>query len=667
MRDLIDLDDLLIYLHGECLLTDDDADKLKVVPPLSTCSVVIRELAHLIKRKGENGLVKFMSALRKSASEHNQPGHGDLLQLLEDDLGASTESSDHPSSPIQEQTRAPPNEEPNPAPSFPIHRQLSATTSEQTTSCSPGYNSSPHSSESSPSSSPVAPSPTTVSPVPPDNPLDAWKQDRSDSASLKCMNPDVSSHHPVAETLTQVKHRRISHKDPPRQEHALEQHPNSEQVTNTIEKDLLHKLGCQLFNTCAYCVLQRYDHNIRMLARYLCAVLLIYQLVALTIFTLCEDSNFPTVFQESENRHGVALRCLLLFVLRIGARVITPVLFLSQLDVPTTTPHIPKSRLKVHEAMKQILVACKIFCSTKHRERIEAKISDPSAVIQFCGGLIKRHIRTSWIIVLHSLFFTWLLYYLGAFNMDVDKVIMREGICDINFLYTTTIHPPLVSSPISLLVLGECISILSILMMVGILKEFYLYENRIATYALVLGKEGEYLYNMFRKRWETLDNYCYCMPLILSLLAGLTLLSGKGLTPEPSQEIEATGVVVNWCFWIFILSVLTFFATSPFIVLKVVCLLSYAAVGVLLYIKRGEHHMIPAVSDWAVFLLYLCHAVILFNSHISLLKCNYYHYRQTNSVASICRLGYCLLCIGLLVISVFLTMLWEVFHLGRFH
>ena len=638
MRDLIDLDDLLIYLTAECLLTRDDTEKLNVVPPHNTRNIVIRALADLIERKGENGLVKFMSALRKSASQDNQPGHQELLQLLEDDLGASTESSDHPSSPIQEQTRAPLTEEcyvPNSAPSFPIHRQLSVATSEETTSCSPGYNSPPHSSESSPSSNPVV-NPTTVSPAPPDNPPGAA----------------ISFRHSVADTPThdQLTHRR------PRQASA------PEQVTNTSEMDVLHKLGCQLFNTCEYRVVQRYDHNVRTLTWCLCAVLLIYQFVAMTIVTLCEDGGFLALFQESENRHGVALRCFLLFMLRIGTQVLTPVLFMSQLDVPAATPQIPKSRLKVNEAIQKILDAYNIF-SPRHREQVEARLSDASAVINNSGGLIKRHIRTSWIIVLHPLFFTWLLYYLGAFNMAVDEVMKREGICDIiNFLYTTTIHPPLVSSPISLLVLGECISVLVILLIVGSLKEFYLYENRIATYALVLGKEGEELYNMVRERWRTLDMYCYGMPLVLSLLAGLTLLSGKGLTPEPSQEIQAFELI-NWYFWIFTLSTLTFLATSPMIELKLVCLLGYAVVSVLVYIKRGERFMISAV-----FLLYLCHAVLFINFHISLLKCHYYHYKytETNSVASICRLGYCLLCIGLLGIFGFITMHWEVFHFGRF-
>ena len=578
MRDLIDLDDLLIYLYAECLLTRDDIEKLKVVPPHSTRNVVIRELAHLIERKGENGLVKFMSALRKSASEHNQPGHRDLLQLLEDDLEATTDCS---SSPKQEQAQMEAQELPHPV---------------------------PH---------------------------------------------------------TQGMHRRMSQKDqedPPSKTLVPKPNPDPKPM-NTSARDVLHELGCQVFNTREYHALQRYDHNVRMLIRCVCAVLLTYQFVAMTIVTLCEDGGFLAVFQESKNKYGVALRCFLLLVLRIGTRVITPVLFIAQFDVPATAPQISKSQSKVDEAIQQIL---KIFCP-RHRKRLEARMLDPSAVINISKGLIKRHIKSSWIIVLHSLFFTWLLYYLGAFNMAVDKVIKREGICDINFLYTTTIHPPLVSSPISLLVLGECISILSILLIVGILKEFYLYENRIATYALVLGKEGEELYNMIRERWGTLDMYCYTTPPILFLLAGLFLFSGKGLTPEPSQEIEPIDVI-NWYFWIAILSALTFLATSQNIDLKRACLFGDVVAGVLLCIFKGEHLTIPAVSDCAVFLLYYCHAVILFNFHVSLLKCHYYHYKygQTNSVASIYRLGYCLLCIGLLVISVFLSVHWEVFNFRRF-
>ena len=320
MRDLIDLDDLLIYLYAECLLTRDDIEKLKVIPSYNTRNDVILKLADLIERKGEKGLVKFMSALRKSASQGYQPGHRDLLKLLEDDLKAGTESS----------------------------------------------------------------------------------------------------------TRTQLTRRRIRDKEDPKQ-------------TNTSERDVLHELGCQLFNTCEYRALQRYDHNVRILTRCVCAVLLTYQFVVMTlIVTLCEDSGFLAAFQESENKRSVGyiymLRSFLLIALRIGTRVVTPVLFLTQLDVLAATPKIPKSRLKVHEAIQQILN----FFSPRHRERIEPSLSDPSAVINISGELIKRNIKLR---VLHSLFFTWLLYYLGAFNVVVDKVIKREGIYNLHFLYTTTIHP----------------------------------------------------------------------------------------------------------------------------------------------------------------------------------------------------------------------------------
>ena len=530
MRGLIDLPDLLINLISECLLASDDTEKLRIAPPHYTHSDVIRELVCLIERKGENGLVKFMSALRKSASQGDQPGHQELLQLLEDDLAR----------------------EPQPVP------------------------------------------------VP---------------------------------------------------------------VPNTSERDLIHELGCQLFNTREYRALRRYDHNVRTFIRCLCAALLTYQFIAMMIVTLCEDSGFRAVLnvQESENRYTVALHCFLLIVLRVGTRVVTPVLFISQFDVPAATLQIPKSCLKEHEAIKKIL---QIF-SPLHRQRIKAKQSDLSAAIDIAGKLIKRHIESSWIIVLHSLLFTWLLFDLGAFNMAVDRVMTRQGICNIHFLHRAAIQLPLVSNPVSLLVIGECVSILAILLLVGILKEFYLYENRVATYALKMGKEGEKIYNVLRKRWATLDRYCYATPPILSLLVGLTLLTGRGFTPEPSQEIEAIDVV-NWYFWIAILSALTLLATSQNLDLKRASLFGYAVAGILLYIFKGAHLTIPAVSDCAVFLLYYCHAVVLLNFHASLVKCHYYHYMRINSAASIYHLGYCFLCIGLLVISLLLSVHWEVFNFGHF-
>ena len=86
MRDLLDLDDLTLYLRAEGVLTEDEMAKLDVVPPHNTPNKVIQTLACLIKQKGETGLEKFMSALRRSTEIGHQPGHLELLQILESQL-----------------------------------------------------------------------------------------------------------------------------------------------------------------------------------------------------------------------------------------------------------------------------------------------------------------------------------------------------------------------------------------------------------------------------------------------------------------------------------------------------------------------------------------------------------------------------------------------------
>ena len=84
MVQLIDLSNLQVYLAPECLLTPSDQDKLTVTPH-HTKEDAIYTLARLIQQKGSTGIEKFLSALRRSASSDNQPGHLELLQILEKD------------------------------------------------------------------------------------------------------------------------------------------------------------------------------------------------------------------------------------------------------------------------------------------------------------------------------------------------------------------------------------------------------------------------------------------------------------------------------------------------------------------------------------------------------------------------------------------------------
>ena len=72
-----------MFLRAEEFLSDDDMAKLQSNPPHYVGSQVVETLVMLVRKKGQKGLEKFLSALRNSANAGNQPGHEELLQLLE--------------------------------------------------------------------------------------------------------------------------------------------------------------------------------------------------------------------------------------------------------------------------------------------------------------------------------------------------------------------------------------------------------------------------------------------------------------------------------------------------------------------------------------------------------------------------------------------------------
>ena len=93
--ELLNVDLLRVYLRAEEFLSDDDMERLSPYPPHYVGSQIVEELVKLVQKKGEVGLEKFLSALRKSANAGNEPGHEELLQLLEcKDCSSTTQSAE---------------------------------------------------------------------------------------------------------------------------------------------------------------------------------------------------------------------------------------------------------------------------------------------------------------------------------------------------------------------------------------------------------------------------------------------------------------------------------------------------------------------------------------------------------------------------------------------
>ncbi len=81
MKQLIDIDNVIIYLLAEDCLPENDLAELKRAKAENHDSGVCK-LAQLICHRGERSLERFLRALRKSVESEGNPGHTELLTLL---------------------------------------------------------------------------------------------------------------------------------------------------------------------------------------------------------------------------------------------------------------------------------------------------------------------------------------------------------------------------------------------------------------------------------------------------------------------------------------------------------------------------------------------------------------------------------------------------------
>ena len=92
--ELLNIDSLRVFLRAEEFLSDDDMEMLNPHPPHYVGSKIVETLVKLVRRKGQKGFKKFLSALRKSVDAGYEPGHEDLLNLLEKECKSTTQSAE---------------------------------------------------------------------------------------------------------------------------------------------------------------------------------------------------------------------------------------------------------------------------------------------------------------------------------------------------------------------------------------------------------------------------------------------------------------------------------------------------------------------------------------------------------------------------------------------
>lgn len=82
IKQLLDIDNILIYLRAVNCLSENDIHKIEEAEK-DNVDKAVHELARLVKKRGKTCLERFFKALRRSAHEENNPGHIELLAILE--------------------------------------------------------------------------------------------------------------------------------------------------------------------------------------------------------------------------------------------------------------------------------------------------------------------------------------------------------------------------------------------------------------------------------------------------------------------------------------------------------------------------------------------------------------------------------------------------------
>ena len=388
------------------------------------------------------------------------------------------------------------------------------------------------------------------------------------------------------------------------------------------QKDTLNELAGELFDNPLYNISEVWCKYRPSFRTVIICIILMYQFGVIALVTLCEDEG---LLHHPISEHSVSSDLMvrtLKLALRILLQVVTPLVFMLHLDTLAKKPVVPKfMSLTREEAL----------------ERIYTKLGTTEEVV-------KSRITLRWqSTVLNNILFAAFIYYLGVFittNYCEGPPTAGNSIC--NYLHTVLFNSVIEGTQTVVFVI-----------VIGIMKEFYCYENKIAVYAMVIGEEGQKLYDEIRKRWSLVDQYCYWVPVGLLLIAVISYITGKGLIPKPRQDIEQSEII-TWYFWNFVLSGLTLLGSSPSRLIKHAASISYILLTIFVYALEHNGIKIPGTgTNSAMIFLYAALAVFNFNLIFSLYKCNKHHHAITPDMLNSFRKYLCLM--SMFVLPVLIT------------
>ena len=355
-------------------------------------------------------------------------------------------------------------------------------------------------------------------------------------------------------------------------------------------------------------------------------VFFVYQALASFLITICEDCEFWNALSNGEGVYINTLHCFLLLTLRISVRVIAPLCSLLQLHRIVVTPLSRSTSM------------------TSARQEPFKKDS----LNEFEGSL-QRRIESTWITVLHAALFPILLLCIGAFSGD-EECITEAKVCDFDDS----------SSPRTVFIqLCDFISVFVILVVLGLAKDFYCYENRIAAHLLNFGNLGKELCKEIRNRWLILDIYCYIASVGFTVFTGLSILVGKPFNPSQCFEVDD---LVTWYVWIYFLSVLLYLGFTSTRYAKGAGLAWYILTFVFMLAGKLPMNVLPGSN---IVLLYVTLGVSVFNLLVCLF-CTHCRLRKSREPFSCALFDRCLFCLLMLVVSGIAMLFREVIHFAHF-
>ena len=396
-----------------------------------------------------------------------------------------------------------------------------------------------------------------------------------------------------------------------------EEGPTSRSPPMEDEGDKLTEMANRLFDVFPYNYLRRNYHGTRKeILRSLLVVFLIYQALSAGLMTICEDGGLRAVFHSGDqNQYPEIVNRLLKFSLKLMFRVMLPICCTLHLPILATTPHIPATNLSRHEMVAGLMRVHSCFSSEE--EVAQLRNGSPQTVLSMSEEMAKRRIRSVWITVTHSLLYTLLLVYLGAFYV-CEQNTMKGGVC--NFLSVTIIHVPWLNFNFHFVIAAESFTIFLNFLILGIVGDCYHYENRIATYATIIGGDAKILFKEVRRRWVVMDTLVYVTPLVKAVILALSISTGRPFVSTPVSPVQDSDLA-DWYFWIMVLTVLFGLGTSSTRMAKKACIVGYIIAAILMFAVQVETSHIPYGS--IMVLLYTVMSVYVLNHLFGLARCYY--------------------------------------------